>query len=261
VFRFIKTIAMVICSVSFVGCAPGTFSRLDSTIPPFGPIVVGMSRGAAERTLGDPMMTFWMDDYYYTSIYEYTQATSVSNSMATDFLYFITFGMGVYIISPIDTFEGTKHLLTLTYAVEDRYRANDSVISVDESQSLNEIFSRHWAETSYVGVEKGAWEKGIESASNAIAFNPQSTTAYINRAWAYCAKGFYDKAIADCNTALGLDPGSAPAYNNRGLAYQKKGHMQKAMNDYKKACELGLAKACENLQKLSETKSPESPSL
>jgi len=243
----------------FIGCTPGYYTKKDSTVPLLGPIVVGMSRGMVAKSLGDPMLTMWLSDDYYTSIYEYEIERGTTDILATDFMDVITLGLGVYIVSPIDRYQGTRHLLTLTYAVNDRYRENDSVISVDESQSINEIYGRHWAEKSRLSVNSGQWAEGIGAASYAIEFNPDLASPYVNRAWAYCEIGMYDKAISDSNTALGIFSSSASAYNNRGLAYQKKGNLGQAISDYTQACNLGLAIACENLKRVRDHKTPESP--
>jgi tetratricopeptide (TPR) repeat protein len=246
-------------SAFFIGCTPGLYTKMDSTVPALGPIAVGMSRGMVAKSLGDPVLTMWLDNDYYTSIYEYEIERGVTDILATDIMDVITLGLGVYIVSPIDRYQGTKHLLTLTYAVNDRYRENDSVISVDDSQSLNEVYGRHWAEKSRLSVTSGEWAEGIGAASYAIAFNPGLASPYINRAWAYSEIGMHDQAIGDCNTALSIYSNSASAYNNRGLAYQKKGDLGQAISDYTQACNLGLAKACENLKIASDHKTPESP--
>jgi tetratricopeptide (TPR) repeat protein len=206
------------------------------------------------KQLGDPMLTLWVDDDHYTSVYEYEIERGTTDIMAFDFMDVLTLGLGVYVVSPIDRYQGTKHLLTLTYAVKDRYREDDTVISVDNSQSINEIFGRYWAEKSRARVVSGDWSEGISAASYAIAFNPALASPYINRAWAYCEIGMYDNAIKDTNTALGINPKSASAYNNRGLAYQKKGDGKKAISNYEQACLLGLPKACENLKRAKEGK-------
>jgi tetratricopeptide (TPR) repeat protein len=107
-----------------------------------------------------------------------------------------------------------------------------------------------WAQKSYDSLMNGDNSEAIIAATVAITLDPELTTPYINRAWAYSNKGQYDKAIADCDIAIKKAPKSMLAYNNRGVAYQGKGDSEKAKADYQKACSLGLELACKNYEEI-----------
>jgi len=105
-----------------------------------------------------------------------------------------------------------------------------------------------WVEKSYQSAINHQWAETIRTSSAAIAIDPNLTSAYINRAWAYTEKGLFSKAIEDCNKVLEIEPDNAAAFNNRGLAYSKLGAGEEALRNYRKACELGLDIACKNFK-------------
>lgn len=252
--RIARIVALFFLLATFSSCAttPGVYTRLDSTAPAFGPIFLGISRVDAERHLGHPILTMPLDEGpSYVVVYEYQQQRSTFDTIATDFLDYATFGLGTYMISPMDRFEGTKHLIAITYQRENPYQEQlkDRVIAYTDRLTNNPL-AIHSSEKSLGSAQKGKWDEVIRSASFAIYLDPQLSTSYVNRAWAYSEKGLHDKAIQDCNKALSLSPKSAPAYNNRGLAYHRKGELKKAVGDYQKACGLGLNIACLNLKGL-----------
>lgn len=96
------------------------------------------------------------------------------------------------------------------------------------------------------------WLDAIRHASAAIAIEPQLTSAYIDRSWAYIEKGLYKEAVDDCNTVLKLEPNSGEAYNNLGLVFHRQNMLVKAAAYYRQACQLGSAIGCANQQKLQK---------
>ena len=194
-----------------------------------------------------------LDEDHYVNVYRYEREREAGDTIVTDLLDVVTFGLGVYMVSPIDRFNGTFHLMAVTYRIEDKNGTEDRIVGITD-RLTNSPLAVFRAEKSTKNVMNSEWDEGIESASIAIALDAGLGTAYVNRAWAYVEKGLYDAAIQDCNLALALDSDNAKAYNNRGLAYQKKGNMELAAKDYKKACKMGLAVACENLRLVSVKK-------
>lgn len=253
-----KVITLILLSCMLFGCLPlaahvatptmssGLYTKMDSSAPRFGPVYVGLTREYAERYLGQPVFSMDLDENHYVNVYQYELERSSRDVIVTDLLDVVTFGLGVYIVSPTDRFNGTFHLMAVTYRVEDKHGTEDRIVGITE-RLTNSPLAILWAEKSTKSLLNSEWDQGIESASIAIALDPKLAAAYVNRAWAYVEKGLYDAAIQDCNVALTLDSRNAQAYNNRGLAYQKKGNMELAAKNYKKACKLGLAVACENL--------------
>lgn len=139
-----KGFSLVLLWGLLFGCSPlvghgvtpttssGLFTRLGSTAPPFGPIVIGMTRQEAERSLGVPFMTSVLDAEHYFVLYTYERERGVWETVATDALDVVTFGLGAYIISPADRFNGRKHFMGITYAVEDKHGTRDRVIAVQD---------------------------------------------------------------------------------------------------------------------------------
>ena len=114
------------------GCSPGLFTGMDSTTPRFGPIYIGMTRAEAEDYLGCPITTMRVGNEQYQGIYEYEVERKVRDTMITDIMDFATSGMGILIVSPIDRFKGTRHLITVVYEMEDDNAKNDRVAAVFE---------------------------------------------------------------------------------------------------------------------------------
>ena len=50
----------------------------------------------------------------YVVVYEYQQQRSTFDTIPTNILDYGTFGLGTYMISPMDRFEGTKNLIAIT---------------------------------------------------------------------------------------------------------------------------------------------------
>ncbi len=256
--KTVKLITSIFLSSMLFGCFPlaahlvtptmssGLYTKIDSTAPGFGPVHVGLTRAYAERYLGQSLFVMDLDENHYVNVYRYERERDVKDTIVTDLLDVVTFGLGVYMVSPIDRFNGTFHLMAVTYRIEDKNGTGDRIVGITD-RLTNSPLAILWVERSKNFLLKSEWDQGIESASIAIALDAKIGSAYVNRAWAFVEKGQYDAAIRDCNVALALDSDNTTAYNNRGLAYQKKGNVEGAAKDFKKACERGLAVACENL--------------
>ena len=83
----------------------------------------------------------------------------------------------------------------------------------------------------------------IGDFTRSISLAPNNAYAYLWRANAYMQLGQYLDCINDCSIVISLEPENAKAYFWRGVAKSATG--SNACNDNKKACELGITKACE----------------
>ena len=135
--QFMKT-AMAALMLLIAGCSPGLYTRMDASAPSFGPVIMGMSRADAERYLGHPIYVRRLSENRYEIVYEYQTERSARDTLITDVMDFMTFGMGSMIISPVDRFCGIKHLMSVNYEMTDCYRKNDRVIALHEKVELSE---------------------------------------------------------------------------------------------------------------------------
>jgi len=131
-FKRVKKFWVVILVTTLLGCTPGVFTQLGSTAPSFGPIVPGITREDAERHLGVPILSMEIDAFHYRNIYAYEVERSEKYALFTDAMDMVTFDLGTLIFSPIDRFKGTRHLLAITYQIQDDHAENDRVIAVME---------------------------------------------------------------------------------------------------------------------------------
>ena len=127
-----KTSIMFLLPIFILGCSSGVYNKMDSSAPSFGPILVGMTRAEAEMHLGVPLLVTAENDGRYSTIYEYEIEKGAMDTIATDILDFLTAGIGVLIVSPVDRFNGSKHLLAIVYEMEDQYAKNDRVVAITE---------------------------------------------------------------------------------------------------------------------------------
>lgn len=82
----------------------------------------------------------------------------------------------------------------------------------------------------------------IDRCNQTIQLNPNSATAYFNRAQIYEQLGEKSAAIADYEQAIRLDNNYTEAYYNRGVAYVELGHKKLALKDFRAAAKLYFAK-------------------
>lgn len=127
--RFMIPTSVLLIMV-LTGCTPGIYTRLDSSAPVFGPVCPGMTRQDAERYLGPPLLTQRLDRYHYRNIYHYYRERSVTDILVTDIMDFTTFGLGTLLVSPIDRFADTTHLMAITYQGADQDIFNDRVVAI-----------------------------------------------------------------------------------------------------------------------------------
>ena len=125
-------ISILIIGFMITGCTPGVYQRLDSTVPQNGLIFPGITRQDAERYLGPPLLSVRLDKNHYQNIYAYETERSPRYILVTDIMDFVTFDLGNELISPIDRFSGTRHLIAITYYGADQDTFNDQVTSITD---------------------------------------------------------------------------------------------------------------------------------
>ena len=89
----------------------------------------------------------------------------------------------------------------------------------------------------------GNYNAAITDYTSAIRIDPDYAVAYYNRGIAKYNLGNYNAAITDWTSAIRIDPDYADVYTNRGIAKERLG--LRYCSDYKKACDLGIERACE----------------
>jgi len=130
-----KSISFYLLVIFFLGCTSGYYTQKKSTAPFLGPIVVGLSRAEVENYLGMPLSSYQTRKATYTNLYEYHRDWTSVEIRNMDILDFFTFGMGEYIISPMERFEGPKILVSITYATKGASNYfDDRVVFIDENQ-------------------------------------------------------------------------------------------------------------------------------
>lgn len=87
-------------------------------------------------------------------------------------------------------------------------------------------------------ANRGDWEAALAYLDAAVAVDPASARALLQRAGAHHAAGDPARAVEDYNRAIELDPASASAYQGRGLAYAQLGDGQAALADLSHAIQL-----------------------
>jgi tetratricopeptide (TPR) repeat protein len=125
-------------------------------------------------------------------------------------------------------FPGAADLLTkINKAIADAAARSASNAVADDVQRL--ITSGKTA------FDAKKYEEAIGLYTQALAKQPQNTSALFERGRAYLTSGKYDLSIADYNAAIKLNTKDAAAYNNRGMAYYYKGDHNAAIADYTQA--------------------------
>ena len=108
--------------------------------------------------------------------------------------------------------------------------------------------TKNWLEEGNKWIEKGDYQKAIDSYEKAIALNPNDADAYNNKGVALDNLGEYQAAITCYDQAIALKPDDVNAYNNKGTALGNLGEYQAAITCYDQAIALkpNVAKAYNN---------------
>lgn len=135
-----------------LGCTSGYHTKKVSTAPSRGPIIAGQSRDYVEAHLGKPLFSSLVREGIYMSVYEYHREWTSRKIRRMDRLDLLTFGMGKYIISPMERFEGPKMLVSITYAIGRGSPMEDRVVSINEKLS-GEMFDLVQIEKKTKGIK------------------------------------------------------------------------------------------------------------
>jgi len=79
------------------------------------------------------------------------------------------------------------------------------------------------------------WKDSISLWTDVLEKNPESVTAYMNRAFLYNMEKQYEKAIEECTTCLEYDSTNSLVYKNRAIANNNIGNYENALSDYNRA--------------------------
>jgi hypothetical protein len=135
--RFFPLIFFLGLSMFFPACSTGVYVKMHSTAPEWGPVFLGMKRSEAERHLGTPMFISRLSENQYSGIYEYHSVMSPKETLSFDVMDFATMGLGNLIISPVDRFKRSNHLIAVVYQMDDKYINNDRVIDIKEKVKVS----------------------------------------------------------------------------------------------------------------------------
>src|SRR5215475_380041 len=94
-------------------------------------------------------------------------------------------------------------------------------------------------------LTKGELDLAIDDYNLAIAFDPRSAMAFINRDRIWELKGDLDRALADYSRAIDLDHECDKAFYNRGNNRFAKREMKSAIADFTRAIEINPRHAAE----------------
>jgi hypothetical protein len=130
--RWIPFILLMGMCLFLTACSTGLYVKMHSTAPDLGPVFLGMKRSEAERHLGTPMFISRLNDNQYSGIYEYPSVISPKDTLIYDVMDFTTLGLNTLIISPVDRFKRSKHLVAVIYQMDDKFIHNDRVIDIKE---------------------------------------------------------------------------------------------------------------------------------
>ena len=119
--------------------------------------------------------------------------------------------------------------------------ADDSPCSeaIKHGRLSQPILAATYSNRGIILANHGELDKAIADQDMAIALDPQSARAHINRANDYLRAKRHADAIADYDVAISLPGGElAPAYYNRAQAHKALGHRDAANRDLQQAAML-----------------------
>ena len=131
-YRFISLAFCLGVCLMMLACSPGAYVKMDSSAPVRGPVFIGMKRHDAESHLGSPLYIARLSEEQYRGIYEYEATPHAMDTLCYDIMDFATLGLGNLIVSPVDRFKGSRHLVAVLYQMEDKDIRNDRVVDIKE---------------------------------------------------------------------------------------------------------------------------------
>ncbi len=92
------------------------------------------------------------------------------------------------------------------------------------------------------------YEEAMADFTQVIRLNPDRERAYLYRAHIRYRLSRYREAIADYTEVIRINPRSRTAHEFRASSYEQLRDTGRAREDYRRACDLGLQRACANTQ-------------
>lgn len=113
----------------------------------------------------------------------------------------------------------------------------------EEAESLSFVqplprTEQYWMLGGLLHRMKGQLGLAIADYNSALAINPKSTLAYINRGTAYAEQRNYSRALMEYKQALSFDPTNVVAYCNKGTVLSELGEYREALHAYEQALRL-----------------------
>jgi superkiller protein 3 len=94
-------------------------------------------------------------------------------------------------------------------------------------------------------IKTGKYDEAIELYKKAIDLYSANQEARLGMANAYSKKGNNQEAIIILKSSIESEPQNKKAYYELGKIYRVENRKEDSTESFKKACELGLIKACE----------------
>jgi tetratricopeptide (TPR) repeat protein len=101
---------------------------------------------------------------------------------------------------------------------DERYSSLDKVL--EDLEKIEPLDAEDYLDRAEDYLDSKEYRKAIEDYEKAIELDPNYTTAYNNRGYAYEVLEEYEKAIEDYEKTIELDPNYTNAYYNQGSAYR-----------------------------------------
>lgn len=139
-FKYLLYFFLGVCLL-LPACSPGVYVNMYSSAPPLTPILIGMKRHEVEIHLGKPLYISRLDEDLYRGIYEYNVKIRPLDTLCFDIMDFTTLGLGNLLVSPVDRFKSSTHLIAVTYQMEDKYIKNDRVVNIKEKIKIRRVSS------------------------------------------------------------------------------------------------------------------------
>lgn len=138
---------------------------------------------------------------------------------------------------------------------EEKKKDKDKKVSISKSSTAanNTTSANYYIKKANNYSDKGEFQLAITNYYSALNIDPNNHITYYRRGYAYMKIGDFQAAIADYNEAIKIKPKKNNYYYSRGYAKSKLN--MDFCSDFKKACELGYRKACENHKKNCEKNS------
>ena len=109
-----------------------------------------------------------------------------------------------------------------------------------------------WFNRGFEHMKSMEFGKAVYCYTKAIEINPKYKEAYFDRGNAYIYLSLFAEAVADFRKVIRMDPDYADAYYCLGFASLLMGDVNNAKEGFRRACALGLERACAKLEGLRQ---------